>query len=111
MKVLVYLNEIRDGTESYMGAYICLMRSDHDGILNWPFKKSYTITLVDQQDNGAQRQNHSMTVVPHGEANFRRPRQEQNAGFDFPRFISHTELQTRKYIKDSVVYLQVDIER
>ena len=110
MKVLVYLNEIRDGTESYMGAYICLMRSDHDGILNWPFKKSYTFTLVDQQDHEAQRKNHSMTVVPQGEAYFKRPRQEQNAGFGFQRFISHTKIHTRKYIKDSVVYLQVDIE-
>jgi hypothetical protein len=57
MKLSVRLNESISGCAGYMGVYIHLMKSDRDGTLPWPFTKSVTLVLVDQQDDLSRRQN------------------------------------------------------
>ena len=39
LKIQVSLNEIRGKLKYHMGVFIHVMKSDHDAILSWPFKK------------------------------------------------------------------------
>jgi hypothetical protein len=110
VKVSSNLNEGPAGDTGYMGVYICLMKSDRDGALAWPFTKRYTFILVDQQDDLSQRQNITDSGVPDGETNFKRPRQRENEGFGNSRFVKHSTLRTRQYIRDHTLYIKVKID-
>ena len=110
-KMQVQLNDTRGTHKDHMGFYICVIKSDHDAILLWPFKKKCTFTLIDQQDNEEERENIMRIMTPRGENNFERAVKKENNGRGFPRFISHATLQTRKYIKDDTVFITVSIEQ
>ena len=110
LKMSVELNERRENSKDHMGVYLVVMKSDHDAILSWPFKKKCTFTLIDQQDNEEERENIVRIMTPLGENNFERPIRNENNGRGFPSFVSHATLQTRKYIKDGTVFITVSIE-
>ena len=110
LRMEVYLNQTIQ-LKGHLGVYIRVMKSDHDAILSWPFKKKYTCTLIDQQDNEEERKNIVRTIIPVGEDNFKRPIEKENAWYGFATFVSHATLQTRKYIKDETVFVTVSIEQ
>ena len=112
MRIFVHLDEGEQlGLAGYMGVYIALMRSDHDETLQWPFNKRCTFSVIDQQDEGFYRENHVRTLTT-GELHdcFNRPRQNENVGRGPNKFILHSKLRTRKYIKDDAVFVNVQIE-
>ena len=106
----VNLNETREEYKDHLGVYIYVMKSDHDAILSWPFKKKYIFTLIDQQDHEEERKNIVTTYTPRRQDAFKRPIENENFGRGFPSFVSHATLQTRKYIKDETVFVTVSIE-
>ena len=110
LKMGVFLNDTREKYKDHTGVYIFVMKSDHDAILSWPFKKKYTFTLIDQQDNEEERKNIVTTYTPKDEVEFKRPTTKENIGRGFGDFVSHSKLMTRKYIKDDTVFITVSIE-
>ena len=112
MRLMIYLDqERRSGFTGYMGVYVVLMRSDHDGMLPWPFKEKFVFSVIDQEDDKQCRIDHVTVLDPEGHVQFQRPQQDQNGGFGHQNFISHSKLRTRKYIKDNTVYVQVQIQQ
>ena len=110
MKLSINLNEGPRGDAGYMGVYLILMKSDRDGTLPWPFTKRYTFVLVDQQDDLSQRQNIEDAIVPEGQKQFKRPRQRESVGWGEERFVKHSTLRTRQYIRDHAVYIKVLVD-
>ena len=110
MRMIVQLYETRERYKGHMGVDIALMKSDHDAILSWPFNKSYTFTLIDQQDNEEERNNIEWSVTPEGEKDFERPKDFANLACGYGMFVSHTTLETRKYIKDDTVFITVSVK-
>ena len=110
MNVSANLNEGANGNTGYMGMYITLMKSDRDGSLPWPYTKHITFVVVDQQDDLRQRQNIRETLVPEGEREFKRPRQRENESLGYGRFVKHSTLRTRQYIRDYAAYIKVFVE-
>ena len=111
MRLLISLDLGRIGFTGYMGVYIMLMRSDHDGMLPWPFKETLAFSVIDQQDDKQCRIDDVKVLDPEGEVQFQRPQQDQNEGFGYNKFISHSKLRTRKYIKDNTMYIQVQVQQ
>ena len=111
MNIFVYLNEGPCGYTGYMGVYLRLMKGDHDDNLEWPFNKEVSFIVVDQQDNGQQVYNYEMTFTPQGEENLNRPVVESNQGHGYSRFMPHSTLRTRQYIKSHTVYIAVAIKQ
>jgi hypothetical protein len=107
MRMEIHLNEGPSGYTGYMGVYLCLMKGNRDATLPWPFTKSYTFTLIDQQDDVNQRENIEDTTYPEGEDVFRRPREEANDGWGSADFVKHSTLRTRQYVSGHTVYIQV----
>ena len=107
----VHINKTKEEFKDHLGVYIFVMKSDHDAILSWPFKKKCTFTLIDQQDNEEERKNIVITLTPEGQDNFKKPTKKVNTGLGYARFVSHATLQTRKYIKDDTVFITVSIEQ
>ena len=111
MRLLIKLDQGGSGFPGYMGVYIILMRSEHDGMLSWPFKKSCVFSVIDQEDDEQCRMDHGVALDPKGQIGFRRPQQDENTGLGCKQFISHSKLRTRRYIKDNTVYIQVQIQQ
>ncbi len=109
MRMEVYLNEGPSGYTGYMGIYFCLMKSNRDGNLPWPFTMSYTSTLIDQQEGMNQRENIDYTVDPGGEDAFKRPLYEENDNWGVPDFVKHSTLRTRAYVSNHTVYIKLVI--
>jgi hypothetical protein len=110
MKISININEGPNGYSGYMGVYLTLMKGNRDGALPWPFTKRHTFVLVDQQDDLGQRQNIGYTIVPDGEAEFKRPRQRENGGWGKAQFVKHSTLRSRQYIGDHAVYIKILID-
>ena len=111
LKMEVCLNQTKEQFKDHLGMYIHVMKSDHDAILSWPFKKKCTFTLIDQQDNEEERKNIVYTMTPEGEDAFKRPKDKESDGLGNPGFVPHETLLTRKYIKDDTVFITVSIEQ
>ena len=106
LKMRVDVNETRVQYKDHMGVYIYVVKSEHDAILSWPFKKKLTCTLIDQQDNEEERKNIVKTWIPEGE---NRPNDKETYGSGY--IISHKTLLTRKYIKDDTVFITISIKQ
>ena len=112
VKVRIFPSGNRSSKNTYLSAYIVVMKGEYDAALAWPFSKKVRLTLIDQQNDEDNRENFSRLINP--ELNppeyFCRPKTKENGECGFPRFISHEKLKSRKYIVDDTLFLQVEIQ-
>ncbi len=111
LKVKFYPNGDGSGKNTHLSVYIFVMKGEYDAILPWPFKKKVELTLIDQQENPAKRENVTLHFIPDNKPEcFARPTQEQSStGYGFPKFITHEKLHSRRYLVDDTLFLQVEI--
>ena len=95
----------------HLGLFLCPTTGDFDAHMNWPFSKSFTLTVVDQQRNG---QNISNTASPPFESrsaagghSFAGP---NSNGWGCLLFTTHEKLKTRCYIKDDAVLMKLSVQ-
>ena len=109
VKVRILPSGNQSGKNTYLSVYIVVMKGEYDAALAWPFSKKVRLTLIDQQND---EENFSRLINP--ELNppeyFCRPKTKENGECGFPRFISHEKLESRKYIVDDTLFLQVEIQ-
>ena len=110
MRIFVHLNEGFRGFTRYMGVYLQLMQGDNDDCLKWPFDKRVTFIVVDQQNNRSRVDNFEKRVAPAGERPFDKPSVESKVGFGLPKFMLHSALRSRQYVRNHTVYIAVAIE-
>ena len=100
---------------------IVLMEGEYDNILTWPFSKKITFTVIDQNKDLKERQNHIDYLSPRKhsklESFFSQDLFSQRPGEkmmtiegEIPCFISQETLQTRPFIVNDTLFIQVDIE-
>ena len=106
--VFIYPNGDGDGSNTHLSVYISLLKGKYDAILPWPFTKTVTFTLIDQQENELLAKNVVMMFTPDtANACFARPTNDSNSGRGFRHFISHEQLRSRRYIVDDTLFLKV----
>ena len=86
------------------------MKGEYDASLTWPFHKKGTFKLIDQQEKGNDREDIVMSFVsdPTHES-FERPVTEENIGMGFDKFVSHKELQERRFTVDDAIFIQFQV--
>ena len=98
---------------------IVLMEGEYDDMLSWPFSKKTTFTIIDQNKDLKERQNHTDYLSPSKREFFMPLRDiflERPGGKNKAveavlwNFISHEKLQTRRYVVNDTLFLQVDVE-
>ena len=86
------------------------MKGQYDAILPWPFNRKIKFTLIDQQEDLDQRENVVKLVTPNNDPKcYARPKNKQNIGHGLPSFISHTQLESRRYVVDDTFFIQVEV--
>ena len=90
---------------------ITLLEGEYDDILPWPFSKKITFTVIDQNVDINERKNITADLRPSSRAPIFYGRPVGNFEFDsdIMCFIPHEELQTRPYILNDNLFLQVDV--
>ena len=104
-------NGYGEGKNTHLSVFIIIMKGEYDAILPWPFLPQVTFTLIDQQEDTSQRENvvKSLKADPTMES-FARPVGDENPGRGYRKFVSHEKLQTRRYIVDNTIFLQVKVK-
>ena len=98
----MYINASTDG--DYLSLFLCPTDGNFDSHVDWPFRKSFTLSVVDQQPDG---QNISHSASPSFEDGFT---DATDSGLGWSEFVTHEELKTRCYIKDDVVLIKLSVE-
>ena len=107
-----HLGPSRDWTFAIV---VVLMEGEYDGILPWPFSKKITVTIIDQNEDLKERKNITKYLSPNGHVQgtifFGRPGiQYSELSSQISRFTSYAELQTRHYVANGTLFIQVDVE-
>ena len=111
VKIQLYPNYSIAGKNPHLSIFLITMKGEFDAILPWPFLAQVTFTLIDQQEDSSQRENVVMSFKADATMeNFARPVGDQNMGLGYPTFVSHEKLQTRRYIVDNTIFLQVKVK-
>ena len=107
-KIELHPNGLYCAENTHLSVFLAIMKGEYDATLTWPFDKKYTFTLIDQQENEHNRENIVKSITSDPKlSNFARPVKEQNIGWGFYDFVSHEELQKRRYIVDDTIFVQV----
>ena len=87
------------------------VEGEYDDILPWPFSKKITFTVIDQNVDINERKNITADLRPSSRAPifYGRPRGNITFESDIRWFIPHERLQTRRYILNDNLFLQVDV--
>ena len=94
----------RPCTGDYLSLFLCPTDGNFDSGVDWPFRKSFTLSVVDQQPDG---QNISHAASPPFQDGFT---DATDSGLGWSEFVTHEELKTRCYIKDDVVLIKLSVE-
>ena len=87
-----------------------VMKGEYDAILPWPFKNKVTFSLIDQQEDPVKRQNITNVIFPCYEPDcFARPVKEENNGFVIFFNIDQAKFDSRRYLVDDTLFIQVEI--
>ncbi|PFX16578.1 TNF receptor-associated factor 6-B [Stylophora pistillata] len=74
-------------------------------------KKKVQLTLIDQQEDEDERENVIKLINPErSSAHFARPKEKENLACGFPKFITHEKLNSRKYLLNDSLLIQVEIQ-
>ena len=109
-KLGIYPNGFDSDENTHLTVYLVIMKGEYDATLTWPIDKKLTFTLIDQQENEHVRQNIVMSLTSDPKlSSFARPVKEENSGWGLSNFVSHEELQKRRYIVDDAIFIQLHI--
>jgi len=102
-----------------MSVFLTLMQSEMDELLDWPFTRRVSITLLDQSDDESQRRHVTHVIDPSYDLDDCMSRVsvscssafERRSPFGVSQFI-HLELLNApdKYIRDDVVFFGVSVD-
>ncbi|XP_045381299.1 TNF receptor-associated factor 4 isoform X1 [Lemur catta] len=118
LQVSAFLNGNGSGEGTHLSLYIRVLPGAFDNLLEWPFARRVTFSLLDQSDPGLAKPQH-VTETFHPDPNwknFQKPGtwrgslDESSLGFGYPKFISHQDIRKRNYVRDDAVFIKASVE-
>jgi hypothetical protein len=108
MCIRAYLNGDGSGKGQYMSVFFVLMKSEHDSLLTWPFRRAVTFQLLNQENpNGHVTE----TFMPDTQSpSFQQPQSEMNIASGFPRFAKQHYLKDPNFIKGDAIFIKCKID-
>lgn len=114
LSIWVYLNGRGKSYGNWISVYARVMSGDHDNILSWPIRPTYTFSLLDQSDNEKEHIVRKRTVNDirrdgrRREGLARPELGERSVIVGFDDFIAHGQLEKGKYVVDDCLYIKLD---
>ena len=110
LEINIYPNGYGHARGTFLSVFCVIQKGEYDALLPWPFKRKVKFTLLDQQENLEERENHSMVVTTTDDPQvFGRPDEKRIRGYGIPKFISHEKLERGHYVVDDTLFLQYEV--
>ena len=104
----LYMNGDGSGKGSHLSFFLTVMRGEFDSLLQWPFKQTVSLILLDQD----RQRNIIQSFRPEpSSASFQRPRTEMNVASGCPNFAPLSVLDNSSYVKEDTMFLKCVIDR
>ncbi|XP_065198141.1 TNF receptor-associated factor 3-like isoform X2 [Sycon ciliatum] len=106
----LYVNGDGAGHGKYVSLFFVIMAGEYDAILQWPFNRRVTLSLLDQSPA---RHHVSETFTPDiSSSSFQRPTSGLNVASGCPCFMSHQMLNSsaQQYLRDDTMFLKIKVE-
>ena len=108
MCIRVYLNGDGAGKGAYISLFFVLMRSEHDDLLDFPFKQSVRFTLINQENRA---ESISEAFAPDLKSqSFQRPVSDMNIASGFPKFARQSVLHDERFTRGNVIYIKAQVD-
>ena len=106
----LYLNGDGMGKGTHVSLFFVLMKSEFDSLLPWPFSKTVTFTLLNQ-DNSEKNVKESFNADVKS-SSFKRPTKHMNIASGCPFFVAQEKLKEpgNGFIKDGCFYLDIKVK-
>ena len=104
----LYMDGDGSGKGSHLSFFLTVMRGEFDSLLQWPFKQTVSLMLLDQDRQRDVIQ--SFRPEP-SSASFQRPRMEMNVASGCPNFAPLSVLDNPSYVKEDTIFLKCNIDR
>ena len=106
----LYLNGDGMGKGTHVSLFFVLMKSEFDNLLPWPFSKTVTFTLLNQ-DNSEKNVKESFNADVKS-SSFKRPIKHMNIAFGCRFFVTQEKLKEpgNGFIKDGCFYLDIKVK-
>lgn len=96
-----------DGKGTHLSFFLTIMKGEFDALLQWPFKQTVTLTLLDQDKT----KNIVQSFRPEPtSSSFQRPQSEMNVASGCPLFAPLTVLNNSSYVKQDTMFLECQID-
>ena len=98
-----------DDESDDMGIFLYLVKGEYDDFIQWPFRMDYAFSVIDQQQN---RRDKTKKIAVDEETSddisecFHSPGGD---GYGFLTFLSHDELQTRSFVKNDCLFVELTV--
>ena len=104
----LYMDGDGSGKGSHLSFFLTVMRGEYDSLLQWPFKQTVSLMLLDQD---RQRDIIQSFRPEPSSASFQRPRMEMNVASGCPNFAPLSVLDNPSYVKEDTMFLKCIIDR
>ncbi len=104
----LYMNGNGCGKNTHLSFFVTIMKGEYDALLQWPFRHTVTLTLLDQ--DGVKNISQSFQPEPTS-SSFQRPRNKMNIALGCPKFAPLSILNNSSYVKEDTMFLKCDTTR
>ncbi len=104
----LYMNGDGCGKNTHLSFFVTIMKGEYDALLQWPFRHTVTLTLLDQ--DGVKNISQAFQPEPTS-SSFQRPRNEMNIASGCPMFVPLSILNNSSYVKEDTMFLKCDTTR
>lgn len=108
----IYLNGKDSGLGKYISIYAHMMQGEYNDVVEWPFKGTVTLSILDQSESTEPRQHisKSFTGVPNT-MSFKKPMVPCNfIGYGYLDFVQIEQIREPWYLKDDTMLVKVEIK-
>ncbi len=104
----LYMNGNGCGKNTHLSFFVTIMKGEYDALLQWPFRHTVTLTLLDQ--DGVKNISQAFQPEPIS-SSFQRPMNEMNIASGCPMFAPLSILNNSSYVKEDTMFLKCDTTR
>ena len=103
----LYMNGNGCGKNTHLSFFVTIMKGECDALMQWPFRHTVTLTLLDQ--DGVKNISQAFQPEPTS-SSFQRPRNEMNIASGCPMFAPLSILNNSSYVKEDTMFLKCEID-
>ncbi len=103
----LYMDGDGSGKGTHLSFFLTVMKGEYDALLQWPFKQTATLMLLDQDKLKDVVQSFRPESTS---SSFQRPRNEMNVASGCPMFAPLSILNNSSYVKEDTMFLKCKIE-